>query len=885
MRRANHTASGILWLVLCLGCGCSRGVDTRKRPDITPLPARLTDIAEANHLVVPPSPPAPPLVRLSEDFTAGVDAWSPDSIVQHVDGTACITGTGQLRDPPPELIREVEVTPASTLWFSGQLQTTDLRPRFGSAGAGYRLEVLDASGDVLTVIDDLPRHLGDTDGWVTIQKTIQLTRHAAAVRILGQVTNRSATGTACFDNIALNEPSPMADFLSLEQPGTAQHPLIRFVDLDRVTRPAMMSPGDSTWAMAVAADQPANLRVSLGVLSGASRAAQVCFHVREEGDPNGLFQRCGSPADFEAWSDEEVSLPASGEERTLLLSTAITEGDAIAAWGDPRVVPQSPSERMNVVLVVIDTLRADHLNVEGYNVRETSPLLDAFASRSVRFVNTQATSGWTAPSLGSVVTGQLPAVHRAGRRRVRAWQPDSVQDSSAAAKRKNYLQLAQNQTVLAEVLRDEGYETVGFSTNNFFGPRIGFHRGFSRYQMILGNNVTGLKRVSDAVQSWLSQRESNSNADPFFLTLHVIDPHHPYRMRAPYLDGFPVPTTFASTEEEMDGVNAMVLRTHSEASRANPDEVMVLYDAEIRYVDQILGPLLDQLERDDVSIIVLSDHGEAFGEHKHFIHGNNLYQELLDVPLWIRHPEQPARVTTAPVSLADVFPTILSIAGAPIPDGLAGQALPLDQEPPADRVLISEGMYTGNMKIAARLGDWKYIRHMPAAATQSNRRLYAKSVEKLFNLATDPGETDNLRADHPDITAQLREDVDAHLSKAMRGVHLRCSSAADLDIELDVIIGQVDFLHSSSGLSWIRASRDELRVETEGATHMVVQTLSVAEMVRVADKTDEWLGIPPAAVSPASMGSCQIWAVSGDDAAGEMSAQEAEELRALGYLE
>jgi arylsulfatase len=852
---------------------------------MTTLPIRLTDIAGVDHLVTPPSPPPPPAVLLIEDFTDGVDAWGTDSMMGHRDGAACIDASGRFNEPPPELIREVDVSPSSTIRFSGQLKTTDLLPRFGSAGAGFRLEVLNASGDVIDVIDDLPRHLGDTADWIDIDKTIPLTNHAATLRIVAQVATKNASGTACFDNIALKEPSRQEDFLTLEQPREAQHPLTRFVTLDRVTRPALLSPGDTTWAMAVRIDQPTTLRMSLGVLAGADENAEICFRVREEGLQTGLLQRCGPPSMFEAWSDQAVSLPASDEARTLLLSVTTTAGDTLAAWGDPRLVQQEASERMNVVLVVIDTLRADHLNVEGYNIRETSPLLDAFANRSVRFANTQATSGWTAPSLGSVVTGQLPEVHRAGRRRVRTWQPDSVQESSANAKRTNYLQLAQGHVVLAEVLRSEGYETIGFSTNNFFGPRIGFHRGFSRYQMIMGNNIEGLKRVSDDVQEWLGQRQADRSVDPFFLTIHVIDPHHPYRMRAPYLDDFPIPTSFSVTEEEMGGVEATVLRAHSQASRDSPDEVMVLYDAEIRYVDKVLGPLLDKLERDDVSIVVLSDHGEAFGEHQYFIHGNNLYQELLDVPLWIRHPDQPPRVTTAPVSLADVFPTILSITDTAIPDGLVGQVLPLDREPPADRVLISEGMYTGDMKVAARMGDWKYIRHMPAAATESNRRMYTTSKEKLFNLATDPSEAQNLAEETPDITAQLRDAVDVHLSASVRGLHLRCSSAEDLTIALDEAIGQIEFLESSGGLAWIRPSREALSVDIKGATHMVLQTLAVPERVTISSKTDEWVGIPPASVSPATLSSCQIWAVSGEDMAGEMSEEEAEELRALGYLE
>lgn len=862
-------------------------VDLSGLPAPHALPVNAVLVADSAHLVRPPLPPPPPTVLLADDFSsAALSGWVPTrpgqaEAVTLADGAVCIASPEGKRAHLPTLSQTVPLAAGQAHTLQARVRATRLADRRG-IGAGVVLEVLDEAGDVLRTIDDTPRQLGDT-GWEDVRARIPAGSNAAALRIVLEPSQGTAEGEACFDDVSLESLSPLGAFLSLESPRQAPHPLVRQVTLDRVTQPALLAPGGATWALPVAAGPEARLRTSIGVLPNSAASAQVCFTATEPGARVPLLSRCVSPGD--GWSELELALPASDQSRTVLLD-AEARGPAIGAWGAPRVVDPDPADPpMNLVLVVIDTLRADHLNVEGYETRSTSPALDRFAQSAVRYAAAQATSGWTAPSLGTVVTGQLPAIHRAGRRRVRAWTPKSARASDSARKRSDYLKLSATLPVLAEQLRDAGYDTVGFSTNNFFGPRIGFHRGFSRYQMILGNNIVGAKRVNRGVRRWLKQRREADSDDPFFLTLHVIDPHHPYRMRAPAAEGYALPEDIDLEEETMDGQTAHVLREHTPASRSHPDQALVLYDAEIRYIDGILGPLLETLADDNTAIVLLSDHGEGFGEHNFFIHGNNLYQELLHVPLWLKLPGAAPAVVDTAVSLLDVYPTFLSLAGLPLPDDLAGQPLtgPVD---PA-RVLISEGMYNGPMRIAARSGSWKYIRSQPKPLDRPKQAAIEAVREELFALSDDPAEEDNRIDTAPEAAAPLREAVLSHQSATLRGIHLRCGGPVEATVAVGVVVAAVELLDAVDGSGTLSLSpdRSKVTISSSAPLHVVLRTTEAVETVSVDAGDAPWFGLAPAQVAAAEAGPCQVWSVAGEDEAGEMSEQDAEELRALGYLE
>ncbi|MEL6348412.1 MAG: sulfatase-like hydrolase/transferase [Myxococcota bacterium] len=882
-----------LWLSGCWGGADIAPLDLTGLPAPHALPAFTVELVEQAHLVRAPPPPKPHRPIFQEDFSTPLsEAWTliepsrsaPEATLGIVDGELCIENVGAVTGRMPTLQRSERVLPGSHLMVSATVRVEALRPsKSGSGGGGIRLEIIDRQGNVQRIIDDLPRQLGSSAAPMEITTRFEVDSKASHVRMTLEAAESSATGRACFDDVSLERVSVQERFLGFSSPRTARHPLVRDVSLERITRPSLLAPGDTTWALPVS-PEPAQLHVSLGVLPEGKAGGKACFTIRESPSERSWLRRCLIVGQDSRWRDVNIDLPSAAGERTLLFDVDVDSGGVVGSWGDPRIIPTAPIERMNLVLVVIDTLRADHLNVEGYAARSTSPGLDAFAARALRFSAAQAPSGWTAASLGSVVTGLLPATHRAGRRRVRTWSPDQL-DDKLERKRSDYLQLTTERDVLAERLRAEGYETVGFSTNNFFGPRIGFHRGFSSYQMVSGNNIIGARRVVTAASDWLAGRRGRA---PFFLTVHLIDPHHPYRMRRPYLDGYTPPSDFSVENETMEGREAIVLRELSRASRAVPEQVMNLYDAEIRYLDALLAPLLASLEDDNTAIVLLSDHGEGFGEHGAFIHGNTLYQELLHVPLWLRIPGQAPGVIDAPVSLLDVFPTFLQLAGLPIPDDLDGQALPRDASA-ADsaRMLISEGMYSGEMEIAARQGKWKYVRTQPSPIKQTRPAKLKAVHEALFDLSADPGEKNDLSGEHPDPLRQMRTATLDHQHRTLRGIHFRCDANIQGTLSVDAPIGQIEVLEGGAGTVTIGPDRSDVQLQLDAASHLVVRTTDDAERIRFVGVDGETVfdGLSPAQVAPATVGGCALWVIVGQDQAGQLSEEDVEELRALGYLE
>ncbi|MEW5976843.1 MAG: sulfatase-like hydrolase/transferase [Acidobacteriota bacterium] len=365
-------------------------------------------------------------------------------------------------------------------------------------------------------------------------------------------------------------------------------------------------------------------------------------------------------------------------------------------------------QKLNVVVITIDTLRADRLGCYGNSDVET-PNLDRLASRGVLFENAAAQTPLTPPSHASMFTGKYPHVH--GVRGTGGFVLDA------------------SQTTLAEVLREKGWQTAAFVGAPVLKRMFGLNQGFETYddrmpepdpeRTTLENPSLRAGEVVDRAVAWL---ERYSATAPFFLWVHVYDPHAPFDPPAPF-------------KKRYEG---------------RP------YDGEVAYTDREMGRLFDAIGRksslDKTVMVLLSDHGESLGEHGEFSHGVFLYDATLRIPWLVAGPGVPVgRRVSNQVRTIDLFPTILGLVHGEVPKGCQGVDLePTFRGRPVETALsYGETLYPKiNMGWAelrsVRTPQWKYIR-----APQP----------ELYDLREDPGELKNLIHDHPEQAKQLEREI------------------------------------------------------------------------------------------------------------------------------
>jgi len=404
----------------------------------------------------------------------------------------------------------------------------------------------------------------------------------------------------------------------------------------------------------------------------------------------------------------------------------------------PRVVAARGGRR-NVLVISIDTLRADHLGFHGYE-RATSPNLDAFVKTGAVFERAISTAPWTLPSYGTLFTGLEPARHRAGISARR----EAAFGSGEGVPGADYQSLVPDVPTLAGTLAAQGYLTKAFASNPFLDPASNIDRGFDSFVQYLNRAQAGV----DLATKWITAQGDA----PWFLFLHLMDPHMPYTPPAPY------DTRFSKTS-----LRAQPGHPHSiESLRAGPPsaELQQLlvdsYDGEIAYTDAQIGRLFDALRQSGVLehtiVVIHSDHGEEFWEHGGFEHGHTLYDEILHVPLAIVAPGlvAPGLRIGARTSTVHAFATLLDLAGLPVPEhvgaSLADELRPVDPTPASARdVCISEAILGSDRESKS----W----------SRGMEKFVTDGVEwsLLFDLAADPGERTDLAPANAERVRQLRE--------------------------------------------------------------------------------------------------------------------------------
>lgn len=387
------------------------------------------------------------------------------------------------------------------------------------------------------------------------------------------------------------------------------------------------------------------------------------------------------------------------------------------------------------LLIVMDSLHAAHLGCYG-SPRETSPSIDALAASGVRFSNARSNAAWTLPSTATLFTGLYPETHGL----------EFDMDSQP-------IRLDESADTLAELFQRAGYETVFAGQNEFAGAAWGLGQGFEHYEVY---NLW----TDDMIQD-LESRLSVPGERPRFTYVHLRRPHTPFdpdpEHRAAFVD--------TGYQGRVTGSNGDISRHNNNVVRMDTADLQRhtdLYEGNIHQVDAWLARLLESVDRSTTLVVLMSDHGEALGEHGKLGHNWHTWEEYLRIPMILCHPVLPeGAVVDAAVTTVDMLPTLIEWFDLPAPaQALQGRSLagPLvgEGEWPDGPVFASSRPLNGRRELSVIDGRWKYTRREPAGH------------ESLYDLAEDPGERHNLLKRRPAVTARLRASLLAWLAPQRR---------------------------------------------------------------------------------------------------------------------
>ncbi len=465
-----------------------------------------------------------------------------------------------------------------------------------------------------------------------------------------------------------------------------------------------------------------------------------------DGDPgrNPDASRLGDVLDrqiavLEPWSDRGAQPPRfSPEHNRRLQALGYLDGSEVESSASGPSTTEPAGSPADVIFIIVDTLRADHLGFAGYS-RPTSPQLDRLAAESIIFDRAFAQAPWTSPSVASLLTSRYPGTLGYADSK----DPAVVEDDAL---------------LLAEILAERGYRTHAVVSHTYVGSPLGFDQGMSTFDE---GDARGPLHVSSAsVTDKAIALLDGAGDEPLFLLLHYFDPHFSYLLH----EGFDFDPDYRGDVKSGERYGTLVQRAREQTlSEQDVEYIRALYDSEIRFTDLHLGRLLQHLRDsgryDDAVIVFTADHGEAFLDRndRWIGHGKTLFGELIHVPLLFKLPEGKSagtRVAT-PVALVDVVPSLLDVLGLPAPPDsrFEGRTLPL-AAPEALHELAAEPVYSETMARqrwlqSIVLGRWKLI------ADRKSDRL------RLFDLEADPGERRNLAKANPETALELAETLNA----------------------------------------------------------------------------------------------------------------------------
>jgi arylsulfatase A-like enzyme len=451
------------------------------------------------------------------------------------------------------------------------------------------------------------------------------------------------------------------------------------------------------------------------------------------------------------------SLPRLGRDGSAWFIFGLgLAGVILTGWGGTVMLREPPPTLLqggklgkpNLLLITIDTLRADRLSCYGYE-RISTPGMDKLATEGVLFENAQVQSPWTLSSLASILTSTYPSVNGV---------------------LTGYNRLDDARETLPEVLKRDGYVTQAFVTNGWLETNFGLNQGFDGYyhpddyfaihrfrgmtweriaRRILKDRIEPANRhraehLSDKAIQWLRNHQDRS----FFLWLHYIDPHDPYAPPAPY-DAL-WDADYQGRWKEATGV-IFNLRIGQQLTRAEMRHIEALYDGEVAYCDEHVGRVLNELDQlgltENTLVVLSSDHGEEFWDHGGVMHGHTLYEECLNVPLLMRFPGRLPRGIRVQnrVRLLDVVPTVCDLLNVEPPSEAQGTSLlsVLTGAAETDRPAYAEALLYFGEKKSVEVGPYKLIKTL------------ATDRYELYDAMRDPTEDANLAPLYPALRDSL----------------------------------------------------------------------------------------------------------------------------------
>jgi arylsulfatase A-like enzyme len=441
----------------------------------------------------------------------------------------------------------------------------------------------------------------------------------------------------------------------------------------------------------------------------------------------------------------------------------------------PARAPRPLGAPPNVILIVVDTLRADHLSHYGY-ARDTAGPIDDLRAESTIFSNAYSTAPWTGPSTMSIHTGLSTLRHGANR------HGDALSEEAVT---------------LAEHLSQAGYSTHGISFNHNVSEETGFDQGFDTFDDFLGKatQYPDIERMTRKVDRWLA----TAPPEPYFLYLQPMNVHGPYRVprssRSKLLGRAPSDAFQYYGQPMAPIMRQSELERREDVTPEIMESLVDQYDVAIHYSMEQIALMLEAIREqgllDETVVILTSDHGEELFDHGGFSHGFTLHREVLNVPLYLRlpHGEGPATIDR-PVSTLDIVPTVLELAGLPASEhGLDGHSLLSDPSAlPADRVLVQHTAWAKRAEGLSLIRGSDHLIDLAQSYDTPDPRT------SLYDLDFDRDEHHDLAVSEEGRVVSLRGRLEKRVAELSNGIGFEEPEnvLAEMDVEMLRALGYVE---------------------------------------------------------------------------------------------